>query len=147
MNLFQHRDHVGGFLCPDIEGVRHVFCLSNKQNVLLEAIHTEVEEVERVGRFAFRSLAMAICRNILLKGPERDDLVFVIDEVGKMELENRGLEPALSECFNKFNRQGPSCALIVVVRDTLLNEVREKYHLYDAVTCDITSLSELFSTP
>ncbi len=56
----------------------------------------------------------------------------VIDEVGKLEMIDQGYEPMVSIAVDKFKKEN-SFDLILVVRESLVDDVIKKYGLADYV--------------
>jgi nucleoside-triphosphatase THEP1 len=136
MSRYRKQDLSNGFICPDIYDKRYIL------HVKTGRLHTfQVDENFSgtkipVGKYLFSELGFETSRSILfemqhdLKDIEASD-VWVIDEVGKLELKNEGLEPALS-LFLQAAKQAAKGRLIIVIRDYLLGRAIEKYALHDA---------------
>ncbi len=77
-----------------------------------------------VGRFVFSRDALAWGREALRQAANRQPDWLVIDEIGKLELRDQGLEPELGRVIkNNTAKKG----LILVVRDELFENVLKKY--------------------
>jgi len=77
-----------------------------------------------VGRFVFSRDAFAWGREALQKAAARQPDWLVIDEIGKLELRDQGLEPELGRVVkNNPAKKGT----ILVVRDELVENVLKKY--------------------
>ncbi len=122
---------VGGILTPDIGGSRKLMDISEMKLYDLETDGLDQDHIIAVGRFVFLKSgferAIAILNQALLNPPK----LVVIDEVGKLELENAGLEPALSDILNKFSIISTDTIFLIIVRENLLEEVVAKYSFQD----------------
>jgi hypothetical protein len=62
--------------------------------------------------------------------------------VGKLELAGAGFEPALSTCIAAMHNQTEK-TLILVVRDTLLDQVIAKYKLHNCLIINQKDLADV----
>jgi nucleoside-triphosphatase THEP1 len=133
LNNFKDRDDTSGFICPDVSGMRYFFDLKAKKLFPFEIQNScEREQTVYIGKFKFSKAIFEYAHDILYNGIPSESRYFIIDEIGKLELQHLGFEPALSIFLTHFNRIAFECTLIVVVRDTLLKDVIQKYSLRDA---------------
>lgn len=119
--FIRNRDDVAGVLAPVQDGHRHLCLLPGYTCHNLETGLRE-DNVLKVGRFRFNDDVFARARAHLLH--TRAALI-IVDEIGPLELEGRGLEPALSILIKKPNP--PAASFLLVVRQGLLAKVRERY--------------------
>jgi nucleoside-triphosphatase THEP1 len=68
---------------------------------------------------------------VLRSGFEQVPEWLVFDEIGYLELQGQGLEPAVRRILN-WNKRIAATKLLWVVREELLDEVLEYYGLTDA---------------
>ena len=127
------RPHLGGVLAPDVDGLRTIFTLRDRKThpfqLSEQAIGAGGEEVVRVGRFCFLASALEMVRKTLLEDSHRAFDWLLIDEIGKLEMEGMGYEPAAGEVIGLYNRGEVPGKLLLVVRSPLLEGVVEKYRL------------------
>jgi nucleoside-triphosphatase THEP1 len=114
-----------GLLAPDVDGRRHVLRLATGELRPLEA--SAPAEPVAVGRFTFDGAVFAWARAGLLAACAAAPATVVVDEVGPLELDGRGLEPAVSAAV-RLGRESET-RVVLVVRDTLLDRVEERYGL------------------
>jgi nucleoside-triphosphatase THEP1 len=117
---------VSGVLMPDIAGLRHFQDVSNGR--CWPAIAAPGEAAIEVGPYRFSQRALNEAAALIR--PPAPGCWLVIDEIGKLEVRGEGFAAALTslldDCRNEpFN-------LLLVVRDTLLEEVMESFGLQDA---------------
>lgn len=88
------------------------------------------EQWEKIGPFFFLPETMALAKKIIHRGQKAD--LCVVDEVGPLELEGKGVWPILK---NSLILRTPD--FLLVVRDSILNRFMEKIHTHDVVVYDI----------
>jgi nucleoside-triphosphatase THEP1 len=141
-SLFEDRKDVSGFLCPDVNGLRCFFDLNSKELLEFEVPHAgDGLSVINIGKFAFRSDIFAKAKRMISQASDISSSVFIIDEIGKLELKGLGLEPELKKMLHE--RPSKINTLIVVVRDYLLDDVIKRYSLSDAVVIHIANKEEI----
>jgi hypothetical protein len=59
-------------------------------------------------------------------------------------MSDRGFEPEISQMIERFKSESNSKQLILVVRNTLLNSLIEKYNLQDAHVLSLHKFTDLF---
>ncbi len=84
-----------------------------------------------IGRFVFSENSFAKANDFLLrKAGEKPDLM-VADELGKLEMENKGLAPGFLALIAAY-KIGPG-SLILVIRESLLEPAIEKFGLKGSI--------------
>lgn len=136
------RNDVDGLLCPDdANGKRYFLKLKNKTIFKLEAeAEAENEAIVAIGNFKFLRSAFNEANDYLIleaSKPERQYLI--IDEIGKLELKNEGLNVSTKALISQF-RSKNNTHLILVVRDYLLDAVMEHYGITE---CSILTTKDL----
>ncbi len=131
MNWVKRQTNVSGILTPVIEGKRKLFDIALKTNHELEADDSIVScDIISVGRFHFYKNAFDHAQKILLQSLNKNPDWLIVDEVGKLELyEQKGLEPALTQLINHYKNKNVRGKLLLIIRDSLLNECIEHYGL------------------
>lgn len=127
------RNQVYGFLNPDINGVRHLLHLSTQTLMPLDLPEDTALPFIPVGKYRLSEAALNAARGWLAEMPDLPHSLFIVDEVGKLEMENRGLEPELGDCIARFKNRKDGATLILVIRDYLLEAAVKKYDLKDAM--------------
>lgn len=129
---FSRKNDVYGFACPYMDDVRVLQIIHTGEIEPMELKHiTEpddkiCDDIIKVGRFRFSNAAFVKMRNILNERANLNYNWMVIDEIGKLELSGKGLEPELTQYLLNPVKQLKN---IIVVRDYLLNEALSKYRL------------------
>ena len=116
-----HPDRFAGLLAPVIRHQRHLQDISTGELRLLETSPAAPDALP-VGKYVFSASVFAWARERLAEQaasfPHR---WFVLDEIGKLELQGKGLAPVAMEILqgDRVNN------LLVVVRDSLLPAATE----------------------
>ncbi|MDQ3141868.1 MAG: hypothetical protein M3Q56_06435 [Bacteroidota bacterium] len=121
------RSDCGGVLSPDVEGLRHLYSVSSKELIPWQRKEVIAGDIS-IGRFAFDPLGFdkgALWMMQDLHQPHINNII--LDEVGLLELDGKGWDSLLKEMLPLLDQK----TLILVVRDTLVDEVIEKYELTD----------------
>lgn len=125
----QSKNDIGGFLTPDIEGMRMLFDIRKQKAYPFQVSENYVGAVASIGRFRFAMSGFELGKNIIVNASP-DLKWFVIDEAGKLEIEQgEGFEPEVLRIVKRFQSGEMQGNLLLVVRDTLLVKAIEKYGL------------------
>jgi nucleoside-triphosphatase len=121
MHWCSQKTGVSGILMPDINGRRNFFDLDTRTTFLAECDNPGQtnEALINMGRFYFYRSAFEKANVILLEGSSKKAEWLIIDEVGRMELEGKGVYPALEIILNKKECRN----LVLVVRDSLIDTI------------------------
>lgn len=116
-------------LCSD-NGTRDFVDIRNKQTF---SMHANVKDSEEnkiyVGRFVFSKSAFKIANSIIqFEIKQTDYAYFIVDELGKLELNQNGLYESTQNLATKFQGKKDT-HLILVVRSALLENMIEYYNL------------------
>jgi len=115
-----------GIAAPLINESRYLLHISNRKKKLLQLpLKTQNLNTEKVGPYIFSKDTFAWGRKILLDCVDKNLDWLVIDEIGLLELDGRGLEPAVTEILNYGG-----CSIkniVLVVRDKLVSRVIKHY--------------------
>ena len=128
--------NVYGILTPDVAGKRRLYNIAEKQLLPFEAEKNTREPSVIIGDFTFLKSAFAQAQQILKSALLHQPDWLIIDEIGKLEMRNEGLEPPLSGILNNFIKRSPQTKILLIIRDTLLDAATEKYHLQNAEVID-----------
>jgi nucleoside-triphosphatase THEP1 len=126
------KNNVCGVLTPDVAEIRMLYDIEQNKYYPFETDVNEIEQVEVIGRFIFLKSAFEKAIEILNHAITKKPDWLIIDEIGKLQVEKKGLEPNLSSVLNDFSIHTPETKVIIVVRDFLLEKAIEKYGFKDA---------------
>jgi nucleoside-triphosphatase THEP1 len=118
-----------GIIAPVIDGKRYIQRIKTSEIRLLE---TESEDAIVIGKFKFSKETMEWAKRQIKESLQSNVDYLVIDEVGKLEMIDQGYEPMVSIAVDKFKKEN-SFDLILVVRESLVDDVIKKYGLADYV--------------
>ena len=136
------QNNIGGILSPDIEGKRMIYSITSNKYIPFEVSANEKEAVQ-IGRFFFSAEAFETAKTILQNDATKDLDLLIIDEIGKLEIsEQKGFEPVVTEIIKKFQATPTITKLLLVIRDTLLEEAIKHYHLQNASVVDLDFFKE-----
>lgn len=138
----QQREDTTGILCPDdTNGKRYFFQIDTQHRFNLEVSQSTNAETIAVGPFLFLTSAFNEA-NTYLQGfiKQRKYTYIIIDELGKLELKNKGLHPSACLLIPMY-QSSKSQHLILVVRDSLLDAIIEHYQIaqYELITSETIS--------
>ncbi len=129
--LRNKNNQVSGILTPDKDGRRQLYDISRSEYHELETDeNTPAAEVLVMGKYRFSKQGFEKAREILMRSIKENTEWMIVDEVGKLELnEQAGLEPALGEVIRFYQSGNAKGKLIVVIRTYLLDEAVDRYGL------------------
>lgn len=114
-----------GIIAPIKEANRYIQRIKTGETKLLE---TESEDSIIIGKYKFSKETMEWAKQQIKESLQSEIDYLVIDEVGKLEMIDQGYEPVVSIAVDKF-KEDNSFDLILVVRESLVEEVIRKYKL------------------
>lgn len=130
-NWIANQSYVGGFIAEDIDNLRYLRTLNDNQVHPFQKKSKAASDDILVGKYVFSKSGFDIGKNQLLDALNHDFSWFIVDEVGKLEMDNQGFEPALSQCVSYFKKQTDK-KILLVIRDNLLDAIIHKYELQGA---------------
>lgn len=121
------RQNIAGFICPDENESRMLLDLKSGKKYQFQIEKPENPDDVSIGKYCFSGDTFKKAGEILNDIKYDFTGTLIIDEIGKLELNGNGLEPALSKCLERLRNS--NAQIILVVRDYLLDEVLRKYDL------------------
>lgn len=120
-----HKKNIYGILMPDIDGYRKILDLHTKEVFDIECPNPESSSkpLTSVGRFHFYSEAFDRANSIILDALEKSPAWLLIDEAGKLELEQKGFYNAIQKAVAIYKNKKAPGNLLITVRDSLCGEV------------------------
>ena len=126
-----------GFLTPDVDGKRKLYDIAAKAYHDFEKDAETCPDHTQIGTFIFDNAIFKYGQDILLNATKQWPRWLVIDEVGKLEMEQKqGWEPVLTNVIKLHNDTDNECDMLLVVRDYLLNDAIAHYGLHAAIVLD-----------
>jgi nucleoside-triphosphatase THEP1 len=132
-SLFQWiytQKNVKGILQPVIDDKRFTYQIATRTLKILETSSDKSEEIVNIGKYKFSLETFLWAQKILLEDFKNDCEWLVIDEVGPLELNGKGLEPAISKIIS--DREKFSGNILCVVREEMLDRFIEHYELQNS---------------
>ena len=131
-----HR-HCAGILSPVINNQRFIYSILANNHRRLESSTDQLKDkdIVKVGKYSFLQSTFQWARAELRLAMDKKPPYLVIDEIGPLELSGKGLEPMVMDIFKNYKRSEKH-QLILVVRETLLEDVVSHYNLQDLYTTD-----------
>jgi nucleoside-triphosphatase len=134
MNWVKTRNDVGGMLTPDILGKRKLMDIENNTWYDFEKEATYTGKAITVGKYYFDADIFGLAQKILLNTLKHNYGWIVVDEIGKLELHQQtGLEPAVSQLIEHYQKPSTTGNLMLVIRDYLLTDCVKHYDINEAV--------------
>ena len=133
---------LGGIINPLIDGEKRFVDAFNFQSFEMNARKNEKEIIE-VGNFKFSSDAFAKAKSILKQAASSELDYLFIDEIGKLELNNSGLEPMVSKILKPLAKDTRTKNIVCVIRQSLLEKAAEHYLLKDYIVISKSDLDDI----
>ena len=131
------RNDVFGILSPVENDKRFFQDISNGEKFPMEAGPEEISTIP-IGKFKFSMSAFSKAVEIISGSAYNKNGWLVIDEIGPLELSGRGFDEVLKEVL----QASPSnMKIILVVRDTIKDDVIHRYSLSDHLIKEVNFLS------
>lgn len=117
--------NIAGVLMPDINGSRKILDIKTKEVFDIECTDQSVNDnlLVSVGRFYFYTSAFEKANSILTEALAENHNWLVIDEAGKLELDEKGFYPSLKKAVEFYNSNKTTGNLLVTLRDSLCEEI------------------------
>ncbi|MEW6507872.1 MAG: nucleoside-triphosphatase [Bacteroidota bacterium] len=117
--------NIDGIFQPVIEGKRFLYHISSRTLKQLET--DDDNNIFAIGNYKFLKDSFEWAKNVLRKSVKDQLDYLIIDEVGPLELDGKGLEPAITELLESKNNFSEK--VIFVVRKSMLEKFIKHYHL------------------
>ncbi len=136
---------VGGFLTPDIGGLRYAHFLATKQWQSFETQNpTEIAATISIGKFNFFQSTFHYMQESLLTDLSSGKEWIVIDELGKLEVKGEGLAPTAQQVITAVQANKAQSNLILMIREELLSTAIEVFDIEQPII--IRRVEELSSS-
>ena len=129
-----------GVVNPDIDSQKWFVNVLDEKKILMDAAPNETAVIE-IGKYRFSQSAFARTKQLLIEQSQQKSDWFIIDEIGKLELKGKGLEPEVSVAIANAGTNAKN--LILVIRDYLLEDAIEHYRLGDCRVIKTDDLDEI----
>src|SRR3989339_1089105 len=113
--------NIDGILQPVIDDKRFIYHIGSRTLKILEDLESKHEsELVTIGKYKFRKSVFDWSQNTLIDCLDKKLDWIIIDEIGPLELEGKGLEPAISKIFMQVDNLNGN--VLCVIRDSILEK-------------------------
>ncbi|WP_165570786.1 nucleoside-triphosphatase [Flavobacterium aquatile] len=137
LNWIKHKK-VSGFLTPTIEGRKEFYDIE-KEAYYPYQLEKKTSDSVIIGDFILNKNTFKLSNIIIKESSQKKFDWIIIDEIGKLELQNKGHNILFKKLLRNSNSN-----LLIVVRSNLLDEVIIKYNLNEINIIGIDDLRELY---
>ncbi|RKE98400.1 nucleoside-triphosphatase [Ichthyenterobacterium magnum] len=125
-----NRNDVDGLVCPDNEkGKRYFLKVKSKTTFPLEVDSGNDNDILSIGPFQFLKSSFKKANEYLINVNDKKDYSYlIIDELGKLELKNKGLHDSAKRIIIQY-KNNKSQHLILIVRESLLDAIIKHYNI------------------
>lgn len=128
MHWAASQNKIDGIFQPIIDDKRFIYQIASRALKSLEvSASAKDEHTIKIGNYSFSKETFEWAQNILINCLKKNLDWLVIDEIGPLELEGNGLEPAVSSIINA--RENVSAKIVCVVREEILQKFIDHYKL------------------
>lgn len=117
-----------GILTPDRGSVRWLLRLSDRSWHPFEVTDDSSDIIE-VGKFRFHAEAFRTARQEIRDAILGQPQWIIVDEVGKLEMRGKGLEPVVTELIQAHQSGKFQGNVLLVIREELLEPALEKWNI------------------
>jgi len=139
MNRINAVQSIDGILSPDVNGFRKILLIGKR--TLIDFETTEQQHTTSIGKFHFSNKAFDTANEYLVNIQPKPNSEIIIDEIGKLELNEQGFFKALMFHLQLIRKSDSHHKLILVVRDSLLDQVKTKFNINDARVISIADIN------
>ncbi|MEX1189107.1 MAG: nucleoside-triphosphatase [Bacteroidia bacterium] len=126
--FIQSRDNAVGILMPDIDGFRNILNILSQEKRIIQLEKSNENSIQ-IGKYIFDIAAFDWANTCIIQEAKSTPKWLIIDEVGKLELNGNGLHDSVVKAIEIYDIADKSKQLLLVIRDTLFNEVIKHYNL------------------
>jgi len=117
--------NIDGIFQPVIDEKRFVYHIGSRTLKPLET--SETTNITSIGKYNFSNQTFAWSQNILSECSAKNLDWIIVDEIGPLELDGKGLEPAISKLL--ADRENIKAQILCVVRESILEKFIKHYGL------------------
>lgn len=142
----RNRSGIAGIAMPDIDGSRKILDLTSRTVFPVQCSEPgqSLEPLINIGKYHFYASAFEKANSILLEALEQEYDWLVIDEVGKLELEQKGFYPAVQKAVEQHLNNDQQANLLLTVRESLTQEVIRYFGIHH---CTVVTDPEALPSP
>ena len=142
--LIENNGNAIGIIAPDVDGMRQLYYPG--ENLWKEfQVERSGDDILQICDYRFLKQRVEEANEYLTKQamqrPEGKWLI--IDELGKLELKGEGLYPGIVRVLKNYFHTDWNIRILIVIRDSLLNEAVEQFGLEAAEVINTAQLSNI----
>lgn len=130
--------NIAGILMPDMDGKRKM--LDIRTNEIFDAECKDADDAKEltvnIGRFYFYAASFEKANSILINEMTKAPEWLAIDEVGRLEMEEKGFYPALKKLIPFYQLEKTTGSLLLVIRDSMVEKVCSFFEIKDPMIID-----------
>lgn len=122
------KKNIDGILQPVIDEKRFIYNISSRTLKILETAETKPDnELVKIGKYQFQKSVFDWAQNVLIDCLDKKLDWMIIDEIGPLEFEGKGLEPVISKIIIEDKKFSGN--ILCVVRESILKKFITYYML------------------
>lgn len=125
MKWVTSKKNIDGILQPVVDDKRFLYHISKRTLIQFET--DSKENIISIGKYNFSLSAFDKAKNIIEEALNNNLDFFVIDEIGPLELNGKGLEPEITKVISQRNLFNGK--IILVVREEILDKFLNHFNL------------------
>ena len=124
LNWTKQQQNCYGILMPEIKGLKSFYAINNQEYFEAEVFENNKDTIKTqiIGKYIFNSGSFNKANKIIIDAYQKENDFIIIDEIGRLELMQKGFFESLQFILQSSSPK-KNLSLLLVVRDTLLNEV------------------------
>lgn len=131
MQWASDQKNIDGIFQPVVDEKRYIYQIGSRTLKLLESTEEHPNnEIVSIGKYKFLKSTFDWSQNILIDCLNKKLDWLIIDEIGPLEMDGKGLEPAVSKILN--NRTNDKTKILCVVRKEILEKFITNYNLQNS---------------
>ena len=125
LDWYKKTSSCGGIITPLINGKKYIMNIESGEQRLLQGTGKENKNVIKTGNYYLLRETLEWAKNALFEANKTCPQWIVIDEIGYLELNNDGLEPAISRLLPEIEGN-----ILLVIRERLVEKAVNHFQLY-----------------
>lgn len=140
MEWSRENSDCAGILAPVIDGKRFLKLLPSGKIFPLEALKNGEKDILICGKYKFYETAFKRANDYICDIDIKSFKTIIIDEAGYIELNDSGLNYSIKHLLAQKKVKNPQLTIIIVVRDYLVEKIKEKYNIKE---CEVITKEDL----
>lgn len=127
---------------PDVGGKRKMLDIQTQTLFDAEVTNEQTQEpITSIGKYKFYTAAFERANDILFNAIDKNPVYIVIDEVGKLEMKEKGFYTSVVRLTEAIRQNKIDSTLILTVRDSYVEDVCKFFKMEEyIITNDLSGL-------